>query len=177
MILLPRSWIFHGTTHLLDTEDPQQLTTISALNVDSCKPLKIKCQDDTVRNGDNRYELPGPTIMMEFIAGTRDAPVDGLGVSPRANAALSSTDVRTKFMTDAYTPERLAKYEGFKPLFADNSQTAKIFAKFPAWKAAFSKDGKLTTLPLIVNPSDGFSTNQMAWFIITPPYCTYPYVQ
>lgn len=168
-------WIFHGTTHLLDTEDPQQLTTVSALPVENCKPLKIKCVDRLVRNEANKSEFPGPAIMLEFVA--PDGAVDGVGVSPRANAALSSTNVKPIYLGDGYTPERLANFEGFKPLFADNSQTGEIFEKFPAWKNAFFKDGKLTTLPLIVNPTEGFVTDQMAWFIITPPYCTYPYIQ
>lgn len=173
VIFVQLSWVFHGEDHLLDTEDPQQLTSISSLPLESCKPLKIKCAD-RVRSAYD-FAFPGPAIMLEFFV--PNGPVDGLGVSPRENAALSSTEAKTNYGTDAYTPERLAKDEGFKPLFADNSQTAEIFAKFPAWEKAFSKAGKLTTLPLIVNPASGFESEQMAWFIVTPPYCTYPYIQ
>lgn len=165
--------MFHGETHLLDTDDPHQVNTIAALPVGNCEPFKIKCADTKVRL--NQFEgssVTGPVIVMSFQA---DGAIHGVGLERDSDEAISSKNTSAKFWTAAYTPARLVRDEGFKANVAGSGQTKTVFRKFPTWQPEFKANGKLIAKPLIV--STPYDTNQMATFVITPPYCNYPYRQ
>lgn len=36
------SWFYHGSVHKLDTDDPNDVITLSGLKVGNCEPLKLK---------------------------------------------------------------------------------------------------------------------------------------
>jgi hypothetical protein len=149
------------------------VNTISALPVGNCEPLKIKCVDRSVRPSEAKQNVfPGPVIVASFGAnGLRY----GTGQVPSSRESISSKKTLATFFTNAYTPAKLVKEEGFQALFATDAQKRAICAKFPMWKKEFTVNGEEIAKPLIVEPP--YVTDQMATFVLTPPYCNFPYKQ